>query len=266
MISVITIVLNGESEIENTIQSVIFQQRIDVDYIIIDGGSTDRTAEIVEKYRNHISYFVSERDGGIYEAINKGIRTAKSEYIGTVNCGDTLAPGALDLVKDAIESHRPDIVFGNIKVCDRRLGVEVSTVHIANHLNLRQHMSVFHPATFVRRDCYEEIGLYDTNYRIAADYDFLLRCYLQGKSFCHVNSILSIFQSGGVSGTSVRTLFLENFKIRKNAMGFYIAVNWAIRNISVNVYYRSRRWILIALFGKTRFVKMKSWFQKTRER
>ena len=204
-ISIITIVLNGKILIEETILSVINQKFLNLEYIIIDGGSTDGTLEIIEKYKGSIYKIISEHDGGIYQAINKGISLCNHSLVGLIHCGDRFASDTLSIVYSTFLNINSDIYYGDIEILEEEDDDYVSKFEIADHTLLKNKMSIFHPSTFVKLSVYKNFGFYDCKYQSASDYDFFLHLYLQGYKFVHVPLILATFRSGGISG--------KNFKL-----------------------------------------------------
>jgi glycosyltransferase involved in cell wall biosynthesis len=181
LLSIITISYNDKEALEQTIQSVISQTYDNIEYIVIDGGSTDGTVEMIEKYKNRISYWVSEKDRGISDAFNKGILQAKDGgYILMLNAGDTFL---LEESLSSIVSHLDEeIVSFQIKtprglVLPRQyLFYNVLKENdLTALLNYIESAHIFHQATFVKKSVYLEVGMYDLFYKIRMDLDFFLR-------------------------------------------------------------------------------------------
>jgi glycosyltransferase involved in cell wall biosynthesis len=256
-VSVITVVLNGETFIEGTIRSVISQQEVPCEYIVIDGGSTDGTLHKIAKYQKHITRLISEPDGGIYQAINKGIALCTRSLIGIIHCGDAYTSGATGKAYRAFRSSGADIVYGDIHLRDEELGDELQIALSADHRHLRRHMSVFHPAVFVSRSCYAELGIYDSRYRLAADYDWLLKASLAGRTFHHVPEVLAVFRSGGPSSTNTARSLRENYRIRRTRLGFGNAIPFALRRLLSVEYFKLRKRVGQALLGESRYRNLK---------
>lgn len=256
LISIITIVLNGVDEIEETIKSILSQKYVNLEYIIIDGKSTDGTLEIIEKYKDKITTIVSEPDNGIYEAINKGIKLATGELIGLINCGDRYENDILHLCYKKYLVGKSDIIYGNIKILDTTDGLEFQHTQNANHLLLATKMSIFHPATFITRACYNKNGLYNENYNIAADYEFFLRNFLNGVSFEYFQITIATFRSGGISG-NIAKLLGELFSIWKMHLGYINAIRYTTIRISSYLYYFLRKKIAVFIVGKNNYNKLK---------
>jgi glycosyltransferase involved in cell wall biosynthesis len=256
-ISIITIVLNGKDLIEETILSVITQGINDLEYIVIDGGSSDGTLEILKKYDNQIHKIVSGRDGGIYQAINKGLSHCSYPLIGIIHCGDFYKPGALSRVISVAKEFDTDVLYGNIEIIENRLNSCIKRYEIASHGQLKNHMSIFHPATFVKLSVYRSIGGYDCDYKIASDYDFFLNLYILGYKFVHVPFCLASFRDGGISGNNISLIIKENYRIRKNRIGVVSSIFYLIHTIFIYIFYKYRKRIFESLFGTNMYSRIR---------
>ena len=173
LLSIVTIVLNGESYISETLDSIINQIDSRCEYIVIDGGSSDSTLQIINQYKESIDLIISEKDNGIYDALNKGIKLSSGSIIGFIHCGDLLNNNAINYVLDSFKKNNVDVVYGDI---DALYEKKIIRNH-ADHKLLKEKMSIFHPATFIKRDLYNRNGNYSLKYQIAADYDLLLKFF-----------------------------------------------------------------------------------------
>lgn len=202
--SIITPCFNSEKTIERTLQSVLDQSYQNFEYIVIDGGSTDNTLEIIQKYRPAFGdriRVVSERDNGIYDAMNKGIRMATGDLVGIVNSDDYYEPDCLWTIAECYHPSegRYQILYGGMR-CRDETGLIQSEVFF-HHDFLREQM-INHPASFVTRALYDHFGMYDTQYKSAADLDFFLKMQRESSiKFVPVRKILTNFSSGGISGS-----------------------------------------------------------------
>lgn len=230
LISIVTVVFNGEKYLEETIQSVINQTYGNVEYIIIDGGSTDGTLEIIKKYEEHIDYWVSEKDSGIYDAMNKGMTLCYGEIIGIVNADDTLYLKTLEEVASAF-------------ICFQNISFTYGTVHLMNEdskvygqtsslpdnrieQDKFKQMPFLHPTMFIKKELYLNIGLYDTQYRLRADYDFVLRI-LENRDFegYRLENVTGCFRLGG-QADGWETFYENKLILSKyNVSLFYIYIN-----------------------------------------
>lgn len=218
-ISIITVVLNAAGTIERTIKSVLSQSYKNVEYIIIDGGSTDGTLNVIEKYRNSLAYFISEPDNGIYDAMNKGIRKATGDIIGLLNADDWYEKGALQTIALEFEQSDAHVIGGKTWMVDK-LGNR--RLHITKPFSeLCMGMPVVHQAVFISKKAYETYGLYNTQYRITADHELLLRMYHGGAKFSTIDTILVNYSTTGVSATSsFRSAREHNLAVQKY-LSFY---------------------------------------------
>lgn len=194
-VSIVTVCFNSAKTIEQTIQSVIHQTYGNIEYIIIDGGSTDGTDEIIKKYEKNIACWVSESDRGIYDAMNKGIAKATGDVIAFMNSDDWYADGAIDAIVKAFDRTDADIVYGHtILIDDGR-----QTLRVRPPLDHILYGMVFcHQAVVVKTNLMKEY-LFDLSYKIVADYVFFLKMYLQGKRFYAIDKKIAYFRMGGDS-------------------------------------------------------------------
>lgn len=203
LISIITVVFNGEKYLEETIQSVINQTYDNMEYIIIDGGSTDGTLDIIKKYEDRIDYWVSERDEGIYDAMNKGIMLCAGDIVGIVNADDYIYKNTLLNIQNALEKNSFDYTYGDIDLLDQN-GVIYGKTRSMNENEAQKRkykeMPFPHPTVFVCMNVYKEIGIFDTRFKLSADYDFLLKILENDFKGFRLEEPTGIFRSGGQSG------------------------------------------------------------------
>jgi glycosyltransferase involved in cell wall biosynthesis len=201
--SIITVVINDVNNLTRTIESVVNQKLNNYEYIIIDGGSSDGTLDIIRLYDQYIDYWSSEPDIGISDAFNKGIVLASGEYIQLLNSGDTfMGSNVLGLVSD---SCCVPIVTGYANFD----GSTIPKSTFKNSDSLRKKSMISHQASFVRRDVYQTIGLYNLHFRIRMDYEFWLRA-LKVYDFLFLDEILVSFHAGA-SMEQIRAFYQEEF-------------------------------------------------------
>lgn len=210
-ISVITISYNSRLTIERTILSVLHQNYDNLEYIIIDGGSTDGTLDIVNKYKEKINYVISEPDNGISDAFNKGIRIATGNVIGLINSDDIYAENAIRNIADGYRNDI-DVYYGDIVMVSNN-GYKYRCVAENNLERLKKHFIMFHPATFISSAAYKKYGLYDTNYKYAMDFELLSRMYISGAKFVHINEPLAWFSKSGASNNNADKTTKESINI-----------------------------------------------------
>jgi glycosyltransferase involved in cell wall biosynthesis len=202
LVTVITVVFNGKKHLEQTILSVLDQSYKNIEYIVVDGGSTDGTLDILIKYDDRIDYWVSEPDNGIYDAMNKGIGLAKGELIGIINSDDYYLDGAVEKIVAASIREPEAAVFHADLRFERTNGIS-ETLHSKDNLERADayRMPVNHPTVFVRSVCYRQYGVFNTKYRNAADYDLILRFLFEHNvKFRHMRETTAAMREGGASG------------------------------------------------------------------
>lgn len=199
LLTIITVCLNSSSTIERTLRSVIAQKSANVEYIVIDGASTDGTQDIVNRFAGGIDQFVSEPDKGISDAFNKGISLAKGSIVGLINSDDTLLPGSLQRVVDFFQNN-PDVqvVHGDLLLYSGDLLVK--KVVPAGRWWYPWRLVLFnHPSTFVRKSVYNSYGLFSLHYRIAMDVEIFLRWIVSGVRIGYLPEPLAVMHYGGTS-------------------------------------------------------------------
>lgn len=212
LVSVLTPCYNSIKTIEKTLECIEKQTYQNIEYIIVDGGSTDGTLELIEKHRSRLPKqftLISEKDNGIYDAMNKGIGLAKGRLIGIVNSDDWYEEDTVEQVVKHYQGNPYEVVYGMQRTF---LNGKEKATFIYHHDFLPEQM-ITHPTCFVTRDTYKELGVFDLKYRSAADYDLMLRFYESKKVvFTPVMHVLSNFQLGGMSSSQVGVR--ENATIR----------------------------------------------------
>lgn len=209
-VSIITVVYNGANTIAQTIESVISQDYDNLEYIIIDGDSTDGTQEIIKRYEDRISYWVSEPDAGIYDAMNKGLSHATGELVGIINGDDWYEPGAVKKVAEIYEKTPYDMLYGEIRRIDEN--GETEGVSASSYIPP-------HPSMFVAGSVYQRYGMFDTRYKIAGDHEFKLRLYAKRLSIIHIGDVLANFRLTGVSSVKLLETAKETYEINQKYIG-----------------------------------------------
>lgn len=201
-ITVITISYNSSATIEATLASVTAQAYEDMEYVVVDGGSTDGTQSIIDRYRQHIAFYVSEPDRGISDAFNKGIRHSTGDIIVCINSDDQLLPGALQKVAEHYDGET-DIYSCDLLLLNTQTG-EKRVQHPSTHFPL---MPFFrkpgHQGVFITRQAYDRLGGYDTSLHYTMDLDLLMRATAAGMKFKHVPETVSVFRLGGATNESI---------------------------------------------------------------
>ncbi len=218
-LSIITINFNNAEGLEKTIQSVVGQCFEDYEYIVIDGKSSDASVDIIKSHQEKIAVWVSEKDHGIYHAMNKGIEFAKGEYCLFLNSGDYLVDASV-LQKVFSKPLNEDILYGDLITIDQSgLTTKLASPDFIGIKRLLTD-TLWHPVSFIKRKLFEEYGNYDENYKIVADYEFFVRVIIGKKaSTKHLNVDVAFFSTNGISGAgSHRTLLIEE---RKSVQDIY---------------------------------------------
>lgn len=196
-LSIITICFNEKDKIKKTIESVVSQNFSDFEYLVIDGGSSDRTAEIIAQYKNRFAYFVSEKDGGIYNAMNKGIEHSTGEYLLFLNGGDYLYNNDV-LKKIFSEGFNEDIVYGDMILENSLERKSFKDVIINDRYLFSYYLP--HPASFIKKDLFMKYGYYNEDYKIVGDYEFFLRVIKKYKATVkYIFEIVSVYNNDGIS-------------------------------------------------------------------
>jgi glycosyltransferase involved in cell wall biosynthesis len=221
-LSIITVSYNSSKTIESTIRSVLSQRIPDLEYIIIDGGSTDDTLSIIKRFKGRINVLISEPDSGIYDAMNKGIKIASGEVIGILNSDDVYADENVlfDVWQNFISNKDLDILYGDLVYVKQDNTDKV----IRNWISLPYFNFFFetgnvppHPSLFVTSKVYEKAGLFDLQFNLAADYEFMFRVFKK-HSFKskYINRLIVRMRLGGATNQSFKNIFYGNKQILKS--------------------------------------------------
>jgi len=211
MVSIITVTLNAAATLERTLRSVIAQDYPAIEHVIIDGGSTDGTLELIERYREHVAILVTEPDKGISDAFNKGISRSHGEYLGILSADDALTPGAITRSATRLrEQPAVGFVFGHSALMrdGHQVTVNYGDSTYATRIGYRM-PCLNHSTMLVRRGVHDRLGLYDLRYRLAMDYDFVLRIHRQDVRGLLVDAIQTQTNLGGLSDRHWRDAYRE---------------------------------------------------------
>lgn len=219
-ISIITVSYNSAQTIEDCIQSVLSQTYPHIEYILVDGASQDNTFKIIEKYSSKISKFISEKDNGIYHAMNKGIKMATGDIIGILNSDDFYADDKVIIdVVTTFEKTKADAIYADLQYVDA-----IDTRKIKRYWKSGRYKPgdfLFgwmppHPTFFVKREVYEKYGLFNENFRTAADYELMLRFIHKYKiSVDYLPRVIVKMRSGGQSNVTAKNRIKANMEDRK---------------------------------------------------
>ncbi|MGV8093299.1 MAG: glycosyltransferase family 2 protein [Mangrovibacterium sp.] len=216
LVSIITVVLNGEKTIGRTIQSVLLQSYVNIEYILLDGGSTDKTVEIIRKFENDDRVrWISEPDQGIADAWNKGIKMASGEIIGLINADDWYEKDAVERIL-RYANNSSAILCGNVKLWNNPVKLSIKRSSIRG---IRSQMTIWHPGMFCPREIYERVGLYNTSLKLLMDYDFVIRCYFNGAEFRIIDEDIANMSFGGISNRLISKSMKEALAIKNKYFG-----------------------------------------------
>lgn len=219
LVSIITVVFNGFKTLEQTILSVLNQTYSNIEYIIIDGGSTDGSLDIIKMYEDKFVYWISEPDKGIYDAMNKGIKIARGELIGMINSDDWFEPDAISLVVNAyLKFPNKSIFHGDRNDVNSDGTRSLRKFNSSKFKFVYYGMTYYHPSMFVKKEIYDK-GLYKIQLKSLADYEFTLRNYLSNSnSFYYLDTCYVNYRLDGFSSKfPLKRALLEGFAARKEA-------------------------------------------------
>lgn len=231
LISIITVSFNSEKTIERTLKSVAAQTYKNIEHIVIDGASTDRTVALVSKHVDAIAYFCSEPDAGLYDAINKGLQIAKGEVIGLMHSDDFYAnDGVLAEIAEQFAQGDVDGVYGDAAFFHPQSPEKTVRLYSSDKFSparLSWGWMPAHTTLYLRSAVYKRMGLFKTNYAIAADFDFTCRVFLQPDlRICYVPKVLVKMQTGGTSTSGLKATLRLNQEVLRACRENGLQTNW----------------------------------------
>ena len=234
LVSIIAVVHNGKKHLEQTIQSVLSQSWSNIEYVIVDGGSTDGTLDIIRKYEDRIDHWISEPDKGIYDAMNKGLSLASGDLIAFLNSGDWYNPGVLEnVVEEYLRKINGDLVIaGKWTLIFEDLDLEI---HISPSLKFSLGIPISHPAMFVPRNVYEKFGKYDLQFPLGADFDMIVRFYLNNVIFHFIDAPIVNYRTRGTSERYYYDTGKEHALIIRNNLPFTTYISYKLVRWKYNV-------------------------------
>jgi len=231
-ISIITAVINGAATIESCITSVLAQTYEDIEHIIIDGGSCDGTLGIISKYKDKIAKVISETDNGMYYALNKGIKLASGDIIGILHSDDFYAHNRIiENVADVFKRENVDSCFGDLQYVSEKNPAKIvrywKALPCANE-KFKYGWMLPHPAFFVKKWVYEKFGCFNTDFKIAADYELMLRLLVKyGTSTYYIPELIVKMRMGGLSNKNLINLFIKSYEDYKA---------WKVNNLKIGTF------------------------------
>jgi len=201
-LSIITINYNNAKGLKRTIESVINQTYKNIEYIIIDGGSSDESVEVINEYKNKLAYCISEKDNGIYDAQNKGVLKNKGDYLLFLNSGDSLANSSVLQKVSSFLSGGKSFYYGNLILEN----ISVKENHFAPKIidiDFMLNCTFWHPCVFIKSNLFKTFGLYNTSFKIVGDYEFFIRCLLKPNVTTeYIDEFITLFDCNGISNDS----------------------------------------------------------------
>jgi len=202
LISILTFVLNGEKFIEQSISSVIAQTYDNIEYIVIDGLSSDNTVNIIKKYNNYISLWISEKDKGATDAANKCLKYANGKYVFYLNADDWIDKNFIEIAVKTLEKNKnAAFTFGNLRCYSKNGNYMYKIIGNKNYINkIKYTMAHLNfPTLVIKKECFDQIGLFNLEYKVAPDYEWNLRLYKSGGRGVYCNKLYTNFRLGGNS-------------------------------------------------------------------
>jgi glycosyltransferase involved in cell wall biosynthesis len=235
-VSIITVSYNSSHTIRDTIESVLAQDYHDIEYIIVDGQSTDGTQEVVKSYGSRISKFISEKDHGLYDAMNKGIAMATGSIIGIINSDDIYAsPGLISRIVAVFVQKGVDVVYGDLyyfKTGSPDRSIRYYEGGVFSMKRVSYGLMPPHPTFFIKKELYQKFGKFDTQYTLSSDFDIILRFLgVHKASFEYIPEVLVKMRTGGKSTSSLKRTWIMNQEdlrscrkhgVRTNMFKFYL--------------------------------------------
>ena len=253
LVSIITVVFNGEKYLEQTIKSIADLSYQNIEYIIIDGGSTDKTLDIIRQYEVKIDRVLSESDRGLYDAMNKGIALATGEIIGILNSDDLYLEDAVsEVVREYQKIQQPCVIYGDLyKFADER-AVSLHRGNMSDRAFETASIIINHPTCFVHRSLYESFGTFDLEYEVGADRELMMRFHSRNVPFIKLDRLLAKFRLGGTTSNQslsriVNREIIQEYKL----LNTYKIPRTRIAKVLLRKTVQSmRKWVFYRLFGE----------------
>ncbi len=260
LISLITVVFNGENLIAETLQSAIHQTYKNIELIIVDGASTDNTLNVVKQFQSQIGIVISEKDKGIYDAMNKGIKAAKGEWIYFLNVGDSFYDEqVLEDIFTRINLTNYDFIYAKVQTKNEPTGINYITGEAITFKDFFSRYPICHQATFTRKNAFKKIGLYDTQYRLAADTEWFARFFkLQPNKALFIDRITAFYDIQGTTYHKRMQGYKEYLQFGKEHFPFLISLKnklfYPLLWMKVKTIRIFQNTALFKAYRKTKFV------------
>ncbi|MGB5709459.1 MAG: glycosyltransferase family 2 protein [Waterburya sp.] len=255
LVTIITVVYNNDLYLEETINSVINQSYSNLEYIIIDGGSTDKTLDIIRRYQDCIDYWISESDRGLYDAMNKGIALATGEIIGILNSDDLYFETTTvdNIVREYQKVQQPCVIYGSMyKFADEYHTVSLHRGDLSDRAFQTANILINHPTCFVHRLLYQEFGGFKPEYEVGADRELMMRFHSQNTTFINLERAIAKFRLGGTTSNQSLLSIVNREIIQEYKLLSCYGIN---KTRIVTVLLRKtvqsfRKWLIYQLLGE----------------
>ena len=254
LVTIITVVYNNDRSICEAIDSVLTQSYDNIEYIIVDGGSTDGTLDLIRQHEDRIDYWISEPDNGLYDAMNKGIALATGEVIGILNSDDLYYP---DTVAQIVQKYRqidyPCVIYGSM--CKFADGEDAKSIHrgdLSDRAFDTASIIINHPTCFVSRSLYEDFGGFKPEYEVGADRELMMRFHRQGVKFINLEGAIAQFRLGGTtSDRNLSRIFKREVVQEYKLLSAYDTERIIIAKVLSKKIIRSlRKWLIYQILGE----------------
>lgn len=254
LVSIITVVFNGEKYLEQTINSIASQSYQNIEYIIIDGGSTDKTLDIIRQHEGTIDRWMSQSDRGLYDAMNKGIALATGELIGILNSDDLyLENTVLEVIREYQKIQQPCVIYGDMyKFADEYQTVALQHGDLSDRALETASIIINHPTCFVQRSLYENFGTFNLEYEVGADRELMMRFHSNNVPFIKLDRTLAKFRLGGTtSNQSLNSIVNREIIQEYQLLNAYKIPRTRIAKVLLKKTVQSlRKWVFYQLLGE----------------
>lgn len=253
LVTIVTVTFNAERHLAQALQSILNQTYYNIELIVIDGGSTDTTLDIITSFEDRIDYWQSEPDTGIYDAMNKGLSLARGRWIGFKNADDWYVGDAIETLIRSAQAVEADVFYGNSYSVIQEDPLQVSPF-FTDHRSLGGNPGIDHRSSFVKTELHKRIK-FNLGYRLAADFDVFWRLKKADAQFYHMERFIAYKRYGGASDGA--EILKEGFQINRMNAGILFATYSRIRSLIQYYSWIIRNWLLLRILGTDRYHRFK---------
>ena len=254
LVTIITVVYNNDRALAAAIDSVLTQSYDNLEYIIVDGGSTDGTLDLIRQHEEQIDYWISEPDNGLYDAMNKGIALATGEVIGILNSDDLYYPNTVARVVERYQqTHYPCVIYGSMrKFADGEDTISINRGDLSDRAFETASITINHPTCFVSRSLYEDFGGFKPEYEVGADRELMMRFHRQGVKFINLELAIAQFRLGGTtSDRSLSRIFNQEIVQEYKLLSAYDTDKITITKVlGKKTVQALRKWLVYRILGE----------------